>query len=173
MTTMQEPLQDAPGSSQGFEASLFISPSSTPFAMEQPSPPSTALSVNTQLRRCRTCNAEYNTKGSNMHRGFCGLGCKQQQPKRNRNCTHGTIRSRCKQCDGGSLCKHKLIRSNCKQCSPLLHEARRQVQSRRDEAGQNAVRTVLENRKPVAGVQLPPAGPQQQQDRAAASSPTC
>jgi hypothetical protein len=119
MTMVLEPLKDDPGSSEGFEASLSISPSPTPFTTEQPPPPSTALSVNTKLRRCKTCDMEYNTKGSKKHRGFCGLGCKQAAAaakSRNRNCMHNTRRSTCKLCDGASLCSHKLIRSSCKLC---------------------------------------------------------
>jgi hypothetical protein len=65
-------------------------------------------------------------------------------------------------CGGGSLClcKHNTIRSRCRQCFPLVHEAvLLRAASRRDEAGQNATRTMLENHKPVAGVQVQTTGP--------------
>jgi hypothetical protein len=38
-------------------------------------------------------------------------------------------------------------------------EAKRQEKSRREAAAQNAARTMLENYKPPAGVQVQPAGP--------------
>jgi hypothetical protein len=38
-------------------------------------------------------------------------------------------------------------------------EAKRQEESRREAAAQNAARTMLENYKPPAGVQVQPAGP--------------
>ena len=102
----------------------------------QSSPPSTAPSVNTKIRMCRRCNEDYDSSGSKKHIGFCGLGCKQLQPKKKRiirkKCPHGRQRSTCKQCGGGEFCKHDSIRSKCKQCFPERYKAHREVQALRE-----------------------------------------
>jgi hypothetical protein len=75
--------------------------------------------VKMNLRRCQACNGDYNPKGSQKHRNFCGLSCKQQpkfESTVRTKCPHGNQRSRCKQCDGVSICPHNTIRSICKPC---------------------------------------------------------
>jgi hypothetical protein len=31
-------------------------------------------------------------------------------------CEHGRVRSKCKECGGGSICEHGRVRSRCKEC---------------------------------------------------------
>ena len=48
--------------------------------------------------------------------GGSGAGGKRARGKESGKCDHNRIRSRCKECGGGSICQHARRRSECKEC---------------------------------------------------------
>jgi hypothetical protein len=56
------------------------------------------------------------TEHPTQRRAECG-------PCGKRRCPHGKQKSRCTECDGGSMCEHKIQRNQCPKCDPSGHLA--------------------------------------------------